>query len=111
MVVYITANSLVGSLLMVPMTLMLFEIGKGLQQSDGEHVSAQEVQFGASVKGIIRGIIFNPVIFMTVLGLLFKLLFSHTFTTDASGKQQLPEPFNSVINFWTGPFPMLALLL
>lgn len=115
MVVYIAANSLVGSLLMVPMTLVLFEVGRAMQLRDsrspehgGEEPGVSKLAQGTA---IARNIATNPVIFMTCVGLCFQLFFGQFLVPDPSGlKLRLPEPFASIIDLWTGPFAMLALL-
>jgi hypothetical protein len=111
MTVYIAANSLVGSFLFVPMTLIMFQIGKGLRQRVEAPDEELPPKRGQMLRSILRNIMTNPVIIMTICGLIFQLVFGSLLVLDASGtKLQLPEPLASVIALWTGPFPMLALL-
>lgn len=112
MVVYIAANALVTALVMVPQTLVLFEIGKGLRKRDDDQRQAEASQgsaSGISVLSILWNILSSPMIFLTCAGLAFQVCLGSWLVTDESGKVTLPEPLASIIDLWTGPFAMLAL--
>eukprot|EP00931_Biecheleriopsis_adriatica_P061618 TRINITY_DN37054_c0_g1_i1.p1 TRINITY_DN37054_c0_g1~~TRINITY_DN37054_c0_g1_i1.p1 ORF type:complete len:759 (-),score=92.06 TRINITY_DN37054_c0_g1_i1:82-2286(-) len=109
MTVYIAANSTVGSLLMVPMTLVMLEIGKGLlQERDGQN--AGRASLSEQAFAILQNITFNPVIVMTCAGLVFQLFFGSSLVPDGPGTARLPEPLASIVELWSGPFSMLALM-
>jgi len=106
MVVYIAANSLVGSFVFVPLTMVLFSIGQALSPPDGDKKHGKL----GTLLSIVRDVLLNPVIICTVAGLLYKIVLGHTLARDGS-KLVLPGLLQDAVKLLTAPFVMSALFL
>ena len=105
MSIYITGNALVGSFLFVPMTIIAFAIGGALRGSQEEQPTCCVI-----ARTIIYDLVTNPVLVMTCVGLLLKIIFTQTSGSLSSAKN-LPPPFSNFIDLFTAPFGMSALFL
>eukprot|EP00928_Gymnodinium_smaydae_P073703 TRINITY_DN5685_c0_g1_i1.p1 TRINITY_DN5685_c0_g1~~TRINITY_DN5685_c0_g1_i1.p1 ORF type:complete len:714 (-),score=106.55 TRINITY_DN5685_c0_g1_i1:471-2612(-) len=109
--IYIAGNALVGSVFFVPLIFVLFTIGKNMQREpDQENQSQGRVSLRRQVFALLRDLIKNPVILMTLVGLLYKLIFGFTLVDDGM-KVQLPSPLSDLVQLVSSPFGMCALFL
>ena len=105
MSIYITGNALVGSFLFVPITIIAFAIGGALRGNNGEASGCRAIG-----RTIIYDLVTNPVLVMTCVGLILKIIFAASSTGSLSAKK-LPSPFSNFIDLFTAPFGMSALFL
>ena len=103
MSIYITGNALVGSFLFVPLTIIGLAIGGALKGTEGQGLNCCKI-----LGTILYDLATNPVLVMTCVGLLLKVIFSNTAVGDV---EKLPHPFSDLIDFFTAPFGMSALFL
>ncbi|CAJ1393644.1 unnamed protein product [Effrenium voratum] len=107
MSVYIAGNSLVGSFVFVPLTMIAFAIGGALKSSTGDAEAASCLNI---FKTVMYDLATNPVIVMTCAGLLFKGVLGQTLSHEG-GKLKLPMPLSNLVDLFTAPFGMCALFL
>eukprot|EP00929_Paragymnodinium_shiwhaense_P023949 TRINITY_DN14877_c0_g1_i1.p1 TRINITY_DN14877_c0_g1~~TRINITY_DN14877_c0_g1_i1.p1 ORF type:complete len:733 (-),score=120.16 TRINITY_DN14877_c0_g1_i1:102-2300(-) len=114
--VYIAANALVGAVFLVPSMMILFVIGSALKKS-AEESQAEDAETASTITGravfvmsVVRDILLNPVIFMTLVGLIYKVVFGFTLVDDGE-MLSFPAPLSDALNLVTGPFGMCALFL
>lgn len=100
--IYITGNALVGSFLFVPLTIVGLAIGGALKGTEGQGSNYCRI-FGT----IMYDLATNPVLVMTCVGLLLKVILSNT----NGDMEKLPHPFSDLIDVFTAPFGMSALFL
>jgi len=105
--VYIAGNSLVGSFLFVPLTVVFFAIGGALRGEGGGPRSLGKLEV---LRATLKDLATNPVLVMTVLGLAYKTFLPGTLIQEA-GTTKLPHPLCDGIELVTGPFNMCALFL
>eukprot|EP00438_Fugacium_kawagutii_P035548 Skav214504 [mRNA] locus=scaffold1011:356928:371333:- [translate_table: standard] len=103
MSIYITGNALVGSFLFVPLTIIGLAIGGALKDTEEGSVKCCRIW-----STILYDLIRNPVLVMTCIGLLLKIIVN---STGASWTEKLPHPFSNIIDLFTAPFGMSALFL
>lgn len=101
--IYITGNALVGSFLFVPLTIVGLAIGGALKGTEGQGSNYCRI-FGR----IMYDLATNPVLVMTCVGLLLKVILSNT---NGDNMEKLPHPFSDLIDVFTAPFGMSALFL
>lgn len=107
---YIAGNALVGSLVFVPIVMILFSVGGALQKQEVEEEQAPKAGGASKCFLITLDVIRSPVIAMTLLGLLYKLFFSITLRRFGEA-QKLPSPLSDLVDLVTSPFAMGALFL
>mmetsp|Transcript_88933 Transcript_88933/g.272387 ORF Transcript_88933/g.272387 Transcript_88933/m.272387 type:complete len:763 (-) Transcript_88933:54-2342(-) len=111
MAIYITGNAVIGSVFYVPLTFVLFAIGKSLQAQDQQDSDgAEPPSCFAQVLKVVQDILFNPVIAMSILGFVYKLVFGFTLVDDGM-KLHLPSPLSNFVTLVTSPFGMCALFM
>jgi len=108
--IYITGNSLVGATFFVPLLTILFSIGVGLKQQAEDISDSADSRRGNKCLQIIRSIMLNPVILMTIAALLYKTIFGFTLVDDGM-KLSMPHPLSDLLTLVTSPFGMCALFL
>lgn len=100
--IYITGNALVGSFLFVPLTIVGLAIGGALKGTEG-----QGSNYCRILGTILYDLATNPILVMTCVGLLLKVILSNT----NGDMEKLPHPFSDLIDVFTAPFGMSALFL
>eukprot|EP00928_Gymnodinium_smaydae_P073706 TRINITY_DN5685_c0_g4_i1.p1 TRINITY_DN5685_c0_g4~~TRINITY_DN5685_c0_g4_i1.p1 ORF type:complete len:721 (-),score=112.20 TRINITY_DN5685_c0_g4_i1:267-2429(-) len=110
--IYIAGNALVGSVFFVPLMFVLLTIGKSIQRGKADEESQLQatVSFKRQAIALLKDLIKNPVLVMTVVGLLFKLLFGFTLVDDGM-KVHLPPPLSDIVKLVSSPFGMCALFI
>eukprot|EP00929_Paragymnodinium_shiwhaense_P065488 TRINITY_DN32821_c0_g1_i1.p1 TRINITY_DN32821_c0_g1~~TRINITY_DN32821_c0_g1_i1.p1 ORF type:complete len:768 (+),score=85.92 TRINITY_DN32821_c0_g1_i1:74-2377(+) len=110
--VYIAGNALVGSLLFVPLLMVFFVIGTAMANNDApsEEDGARTTSTPRMLFSVVRDIVKNPVIFMTLVGLAYKAALGFTLVDDGQNLN-FPSPLSDALDLITGPFGMCALFL
>mmetsp|Transcript_1779 Transcript_1779/g.3997 ORF Transcript_1779/g.3997 Transcript_1779/m.3997 type:complete len:823 (-) Transcript_1779:344-2812(-) len=134
--VYIQGNALVGSLIFVPSIMVLFTVGttmkkrlaarseRDVESNARDSEDSQDSTPGASPSGaesssasgclsasgqLLLDLVKNPVIFMTLVGLLMKAVPGILLEQD--GELQFVGPIQNTVELIASPFSMCALFL
>eukprot|EP00929_Paragymnodinium_shiwhaense_P031871 TRINITY_DN17767_c0_g1_i7.p1 TRINITY_DN17767_c0_g1~~TRINITY_DN17767_c0_g1_i7.p1 ORF type:complete len:529 (-),score=45.61 TRINITY_DN17767_c0_g1_i7:526-2112(-) len=111
--VYIAGNSVVGSFIFVPTLMVLFVIGRALDKKDDPGDAEENSEAGCGgyfLCVVLQDLFKNPIIFMTIVGLLYKALLG--FTLEDNGTMlSFPHPMSDALDLITAPFGMCALFL
>jgi len=116
MMAYIAANALVNSAVLTPIAMVLLAIGSNLQRSEVVDKSASgrslpQPSTPTVVLAVLREILLNPVIVMTIAGFVFQFGLGFTFTRDSAGDLKFFSPLQELVDLITQPFGMCALFL
>merc|ERR1719416_261793 len=96
--------------------MVLLAIGRNLQRSEVVDKSASERSLPQPstptvVLAVLREILLNPVIVMTIAGFVFQFGLGFTFTRDSAGDLKFFSPLQELVDLITQPFGMCALFL
>lgn len=115
MTAYIAANALVNAAVLAPIAMVLLAIGSNMQRSEVEKSESGRSLSQPStlmvVLAVLRMILLNPVIMMTILGFVFQFALGFTFTKDAAGDLEFFSPLKQLVDLITQPFGMCSLFL
>jgi hypothetical protein len=108
---YVAANALVTQVLFMPVVVVLLAIGtsmlNGIQQGEG---GGRQGLLGKAL-GVVRDIILNPAIAMTLGGMLYACVLGSTLVEEGDGSLRLPSPLYEIVNFLAQPFGVGSLFL
>mmetsp|Transcript_41877 Transcript_41877/g.135497 ORF Transcript_41877/g.135497 Transcript_41877/m.135497 type:complete len:793 (-) Transcript_41877:177-2555(-) len=115
MEIYIQGNALIGSLLFIPIVMILFTIGGALDKHDKAKTGLdEEAREGVLqlISNIALQVALNPVIIMTLLGLVVKALPLPIFEdADDGAPIEFVHPISDWLSLVASPFAMCALFI
>merc|ERR1740121_3094559 len=112
--VYIAANALVNAAVLTPLAMVLLAIGNNMEPGpdktdSGTAIPQQTILM--VVLSVLRELVLNPTIAMTIMGFVFHYVLGFTIEVDSKGEPIFISPLKELVDLLTSPFGMCALFL
>eukprot|EP00928_Gymnodinium_smaydae_P078291 TRINITY_DN6212_c0_g1_i2.p1 TRINITY_DN6212_c0_g1~~TRINITY_DN6212_c0_g1_i2.p1 ORF type:complete len:740 (-),score=92.50 TRINITY_DN6212_c0_g1_i2:158-2323(-) len=109
--IYLAGNALVDSAIFVPITFVLFTLGRKMEDMENEDTESHvRPSRRRQAMILIKDLLTNPVMLMTLVGVAYKLVFGFTLVEDGI-QVHLPSPLTDLVELLTRPFGMCALFI
>merc|ERR1740121_1263118 len=112
--VYIAANALVNAAVLTPLAMVLLAIGNNMESAPEKTESGATVAQQSKlmvVLSVLRELVLNPTIAMTIMGFVFHYVLGFTIEVDSKGEPIFISPLKELVDLLTSPFGMCALFL
>merc|ERR1740121_91981 len=112
--VYIAANALVNAAVLTPLAMVLLAIGNNMESAPEKTESGATVAQQSTlmvVLSVLRELVLNPTIAMTIMGFVFHYVLGFTIEVDSKGEPIFISPLKELVDLLTSPFGMCALFL